>query len=125
MRFCKLNTSGNRSPVRPELVEGRGAAIRCLMDFHVYILKCRDNSFYTGHTDDLGARMASHQAGSFDGYTRRRRPVELVFCETFPTRIEALERERQIKGWSRAKKRALIERDWQRLCALSSGDKKC
>ena len=94
------------------------------MSFWVYILRCRDNSFYAGHTDNLEARLASHQAGLVDNYTQRRRPVELVFCEKFATRIEALERERQIKGWTRAKKQALIDGDWDRLRFLALGGQK-
>jgi predicted GIY-YIG superfamily endonuclease len=78
------------------------------MSFYVYILRCSDGSFYTGHTDNLEERISSHCTGLIDGYTSRRRPVRLEFTEEFPTRIEASERERQIKGWLRKKKQALI-----------------
>ncbi len=82
--------------------------------FYVYILKCADGSYYTGMTNDLEFRMAQHQAGTFpDGYTASRRPVHLVWSEIFSTHDEAFRRERQIKGWSRAKKEALILNDWQ------------
>ena len=89
------------------------------MAFHAYMLRCADGSFYIGHTDDLELRMAHHVHGTFGGYTARRRPVTLVWTENFPTRIEALEAERQLKGWSRAKKLALIEGDWDRISVLA------
>jgi predicted GIY-YIG superfamily endonuclease len=78
------------------------------MSFCVYILRCADNSYYTGHTDNLEERIAKHQAGEIEGYTSTRLPVELLFSEEFPTREEALACERQIKGWSRKKKEALM-----------------
>ena len=89
------------------------------MAFYAYILRCSDGSFYTGHTDDLEKRIAEHQSGQCSGYTESRRPVTLVWVQDFPTRYEALVTERQIKGWSRAKKQALIDGDWQRLSVLS------
>ena len=89
------------------------------MAFFVYILRCADGSFYTGHTDDLESRIAEHEAGAFHGYTKKRLPVELVFSDEFPSREDALDREKQIKGWSRSKKEALIAGDWERLKDLS------
>ncbi len=89
------------------------------MSFYVYILRCSDGCYYVGHTDDLGIRLAKHHAGEIEGYTRTRRPVRLVFAQDFPSREEALARERQIKGWSRAKKEALIKGNWPRLQQLS------
>jgi len=85
------------------------------MQFWVYILRCSDGSYYTGHTDNLEVRLAQHAVGEGSDWTRRRRPVELVWCEPMPTRIEALEAERRIKPWSRAKKEALIGQDWKKL----------
>jgi tRNA/rRNA methyltransferase len=79
------------------------------------MLRCSDGSYYTGHTDDLERRIAQHQAGEIKGYTRDRRPLELMWSEEFPTRVEALEAEFRIKDWSRAKKEALIAGNWQRL----------
>ncbi len=87
--------------------------------FYVYILRCSDGSYYTGHTDDLEKRVAAHQQGVISGYTPVRLPVHLVFSESFAAREEAFERERQIKGWTRQKKEALIQRDWNRLIHLS------
>jgi putative endonuclease len=89
------------------------------VDFYAYLLRCADGSYYTGHTDDLEHRIAQHQTGACGGYTARRRPVELVWSETFPSRDEGLAAERQIKGWSRAKKEALIAGDWERISALA------
>ena len=87
--------------------------------FYCYILKCSDGSYYTGHTDNLEMRVASHQRGEILGYTWNRCPVELVFSEEFDSRTDALECERQIKGWSRRKKEALIQGDWEALQRLS------
>ena len=89
------------------------------MSFYVYILRCSDGSFYTGHTDELEARVAAHQAGAITGYTYSRWPLKLVFQQEFPSREDAFLRERQIKGWSRRKKEALIEGNWTRLQRLS------
>ncbi|MBX9731888.1 MAG: GIY-YIG nuclease family protein [Sphingomonas sp.] len=85
------------------------------MSFYAYMLRCADGSYYTGHTDDLEHRIAQHQHGELEGYTQGRRPVELVWSEYFQTRLEALEVERQVKGWTRRKKQALIDSDWQTL----------
>jgi len=83
--------------------------------FWVYLLRCADGRFYTGQTDDLDRRMAQHHAGGFCDFTSRRQPVVLAWSESFQTRIEALEAERRIKPWSRAKKEALIASDWAAL----------
>jgi predicted GIY-YIG superfamily endonuclease len=83
--------------------------------FWVYILRCRDGSYYTGHTDKLEQRLAEHEQGLGSDWTRRRRPLELVWCADAPTREEALAFERQVKNWSRAKKEALIAGDWARV----------
>ena len=82
------------------------------MAFWTYILKCSDGRYYTGHTDNLEIRIAQHQAGGYCDFTTRRRPVQLMWSQDFATRIEALEAERRIKPWSRAKKEALIRDDW-------------
>jgi putative endonuclease len=77
---------------------------------HMYILECRDGSFYTGSTRDLEKRMAEHHDGSYlDGYTESRRPVRLAYAEEYERIDDAWARERQVHGWSRAKKVALIE----------------
>jgi predicted GIY-YIG superfamily endonuclease len=89
------------------------------MSFWVYILRCADNSYYTGHTDNLEERIAKHAAGKIEGYTSTRLPVRVVFSEQFPTRDEALACERQIKGWSRRKKEALMRGDWAEVSRLA------
>ena len=86
---------------------------RYAMSFWAYMLHCADRSFYVGHTDDLDARLSAHQSASIPGYTSTRLPVTLVWSSEFPTRYEAIQAERQIKGWSRAKKLALIRGDWK------------
>jgi predicted GIY-YIG superfamily endonuclease len=90
------------------------------MRFWVYLLRCSDGSFYAGHTDNLEGRLWQHQQGLCCDWTSRRRPVELVWAESVPTREEALAFERRIKGWTRAKKEALIQGDWKRIRELSS-----
>ena len=84
------------------------------------MLRCSDGSYYAGHTNDLEHRLAAHERGATEGYTLSRRPVELVFSDQFSTRLEAFHRERQIKGWSRARKEALIKGDWDGLVELSN-----
>ncbi|NIJ16635.1 GIY-YIG nuclease family protein [Sphingobium vermicomposti] len=93
------------------------------MPFWTYMLHCADRSFYTGHTDDLQTRIAQHEAGATPGYTENRRPLKLVWSQQFGTRMEALEAERQIKGWSRAKKLALIREDWKLISMLARSNK--
>lgn len=89
------------------------------MTFWAYLLRCSDGSYYAGHTDNLEARFGQHQTGASGGYTYKRRPVALVWSQEFGSRIEAQEAERQIKGWTRAKKEALIAGDWVGLSELS------
>ena len=88
------------------------------MSFGVYIMRCADNSYYTGHTDDLEKRLAEHYDGQCGGYTSTRLPVKLVFSEEFSTREEALACEHQIKGWRRKKKEALVRGDWEEISRL-------
>ena len=88
------------------------------MPFWAYMLHCRGGAYYTGHTDDLETRVAQHVRGSVTGFTSDKLPVELVWSQEFETREEALAAERQIKGWSRAKKMALIRGDWGAISAL-------
>jgi putative endonuclease len=93
------------------------------MGAFVYMLRCADSSFYVGSAtgEDLTLRIAQHQAGTFAGYTSLRRPVELVWSEYFDRITDAIATERKIKGWSRAKKQALITGNWDSLKALRSG----
>ena len=89
------------------------------MAFWTYLLRCADGSYYAGHTDDIDDRMAQHVTGALGGYTARRRPIELVWSDQFETRDEAFDAERKLKGWSRAKKEALIAGDWDRIRVLA------
>jgi len=90
----------------------------------VYILKCADNSYYIGHTDNIKERLISHLTrANKDCYTANRLPVELIFVREFNTRDEAFIFERQIKKWSRKKKEALIIGDFEALKILAKRKK--
>jgi predicted GIY-YIG superfamily endonuclease len=93
------------------------------VNFFTYMLRCADGSYYVGHTENLEQRVAVHEDGSMGGYTSTRRPLILVWSDAFATREEALAAERQIKGWSRAKKEALIREDWREIQRLAWGTK--
>lgn len=96
------------------------------MEATVYILRCADGSYYTGLTkQEIEARVWEHNAGIYAGYTKKRRPVELVFTETYDRILDAIARERQIKGWSRAKKEALIAYDYEALPDLARNRQGC
>ena len=75
---------------------------------YTYILECADHTYYTGWTNDIKKRLASHNAGTASKYTRARRPVKLVYFEEFDTKSEAMRREAEIKKLSRQKKDILI-----------------
>ena len=86
----------------------------------LYILRCSDGSYYTGTTrTDLEIRVAQHQSGHFGGYTSTRRPVALVHSDYFENIVDAIAAERQVKGWSRAKKEALMAGRFDLLPSLS------
>ena len=97
--------------------EGKGS----MLEATVYILRCSDGSYYTGLTKQpIEARVWEHNnEPNPKAYTFSRRPVQLVFTETYDRMLDAIARERQIKGWSRAKKEALIALDYLALPALS------
>jgi putative endonuclease len=87
----------------------------------LYILRCADGSFYIGTTrTTLEMRIAQHNAGALGGYTASRRPVELVFSQWFDRITDALESERRLKKWSRAKKEAFVRGDFAMLRQLSA-----
>ena len=88
--------------------------------YYVYMLRCSDGCYYKGHTNDLEQLLAAHERVALEGYTLSRRPVDLVFSDQFSTRLEAFHRGKQIKGWSRVKKEALIKGDWDGLVELSN-----
>jgi putative endonuclease len=87
--------------------------------FHVYVLRCSDDSLYVGHTADLAARMAAHRRGEGGRYTAIRRPLTLAYTEDWKSRSHAAERERQIKAWTKAKKEALLQADYKGLHTLA------
>ena len=94
-----------------------------LVPCFVYILRCADDSYYVGHTTNLEARIMSHSEGQVCGYTAARLPVTMVYAREFETRDEAFRLERQIKGWSRRKKEALIENKIDQLKKFASRSK--
>jgi putative endonuclease len=87
------------------------------MGAFVYMLHCSDDSYYVGSAtgDDLAPRIAQHQSGAYPGYTYTRRPVHLVWSERFDRITDAIVVERKLKGWTRAKKEALIQGDWSAI----------
>ncbi len=87
--------------------------------YYVYILECDKAFFYVGLTNDLEKRVVQHQS-KHSPHTRRYSEVALVYNESFSRRIDAEKREKQLKGWSRAKKKALINHDFKNLVILSS-----
>ena len=106
----------HRSPEGLEYVSGAS----------IYLLLCADGSYYTGITRrSVEGRVSEHAQGLVAGYTFTRRPVKLVFSERYERIDEAVAAERQIKGWSRAKKEAYMRGDFARLVALATrGSKK-
>jgi putative endonuclease len=91
------------------------------MGIFVYMLRCADGSYYVGSAtgEDVSPRVNQHNAGSFKGYTFSRRPVVLVWSEHFERITDGIAVERQLKGWSRAKKEALLRSDWTKVSDLS------
>ena len=106
-------------PLRASIAHAFSPIPGRVQTFFVYMLRCSDGAYYVGHTNDLEKRLAEHDQGAYDGYTARRRPVQLVFASESCTREEAQANERRLKGWSRAKKEALIRRDWERISILA------
>ena len=88
--------------------------------YYVYILKCSDDTYYTGFTSNLESRIEQHRQGKHsDSFTFKRRPVELVFQSEFTNVEIAIETEKQIKIWSRVKKEALIAGEFEKLPNLA------
>ena len=90
------------------VVQGRQRVDAGTMPF-VYMLECRDRSFYVGSTWDLERRVSEHQQGVGAAYTSRRRPVRLVWHAAYDSVAEAYSMEKRVQGWSRAKRIALVE----------------
>jgi putative endonuclease len=87
---------------------------------YVYILECADDSFYVGVTNNVGRRFIEHWGGIHEeAYTFKRRPLKLVFCRQFDSPMKAIRFEKQVKGWTKAKKQALINGDFELLHKLA------
>ena len=89
------------------------------MKGYMYILLCNDGSYYTGSTNDLERRMAEHFSGQGANHTKKHPPVKLLYYEEFQRVDEAFYREKQVQGWSRKKKEALINGQYEKLPELS------
>jgi putative endonuclease len=85
----------------------------------MYILECCDGSYYVGSTKDLRRRLFEHQEGFGSNYTSKRLPVQLVYCEEYERIADAFSREKQVQGWRRAKREALINNHAEQLPALA------
>lgn len=94
------------------------------MHFYMYILKCSDGSLYTGSTNNLEMRLEEHRRGEGSNFTKRHLPVELLYTEEFSSIEKAFEREKQIQGWSRKKKEALVKGHFDELSDLSQNTKR-
>ena len=112
----------------PELVEGPYSSKKrwftrnyylSFMKGFMYILKCSDGSYYTGSTNDIDKRFQEHLNGLGANYTKDRLPVEVVYVEEFSRIDLAFNREKQVQGWSRKKKEALINNEFESLPKLS------
>lgn len=91
-----------------------------MKNYTVYILQCADDSYYVGVTNDIETRIVQHNDGlNRKAYTYPRRPVKIVFQEHFHDINQAIAFEKQVKGWRREKKQALINREWEKLPDLS------
>jgi len=109
------------SQLSPWLVEGCARrSTTYVKQYWTYMLRCRDGSYYVGVTSEIEIRVAKHALGlDPDAYTFRRRPVKLVYTEVFYRPDEAIHAEKRLKGWSRAKKEALVRGDWDAIRELS------
>ena len=94
-------------------------SIFMFMKGFAYILQCSDDSYYTGSTKDIELRMEQHNRGEGANHTKKRLPVKLVYLEEFTRIDEAFYREKQIQGWNRSKKEALIKGEFNQLPELS------
>ncbi|MBM3506524.1 MAG: GIY-YIG nuclease family protein [Alphaproteobacteria bacterium] len=94
------------------------------MNAFVYIVQCRDGMYYVGSTrGSLDKQIAEHNSGAFGGFTASRRPVTLVYSQSFERITDVIAAERQLKGWSRAKKQALMRGEMPALVILAKGRK--
>lgn len=93
------------------------------MPYFVYIVRCKDNSLYIGSTRNITQRVQDYNNGKGAFTTRKKLPVKLVCSQKFETKSAVLKREKQLKGWSRVKKEALIKGDLKKLKQLSKREK--
>lgn len=79
--------------------------------FYFYILRCKDNSLYSGQTNDLKKRIREHESNDTKSakYTRTRRPVKLVYFESYSSRVESMRREREVKSWTKKRKEKMVK----------------
>jgi putative endonuclease len=89
----------------------------------MYILRCRDDSYFVGSTRDLEHRLEQHSLGAVESYTSSRLPVKLLYAEEYDRIDEAYAREKQVQGWNRKKREALIRGEHERLEWLSSRER--
>lgn len=118
----RLNNLSFLKCPKPNLNIIKGAIIetkKLEMPGFVYILECANGKYYTGSTINLEKRIREHKAGEGAKFTKKHLPVKLVFYEQFQTIREAFEMEKQLQGWSRKKKQALIDGDFKLLPLLS------
>src|SRR5579872_4344480 len=95
-----------------------------MTSFFIYILECADKSYYVGHTNNVEERIRQHEVNEFISYTSSRLPIKLIFVQEFMTRDEAFLMERKLKGWSRAKKEALMRGDFETISKLARNKSK-
>ncbi|GGE89665.1 putative endonuclease [Chishuiella changwenlii] len=94
-----------------------------MKNYYVYIIKCSDKSYYVGITNNIERRIFEHQEGIDPySYTFKRRPIELMFKKEFINVDQAIQFEKQLKGWSRKKKEAIINNQWDKLSELSKNN---
>jgi len=92
------------------------------MPSHMYILECADGSYYVGSTTSINHRLSQHEAGEGSEYTKHRLPVKLAYAAEFDRIDEAFAFEKQVQGWSRRKRQALIDGDFEKLPNLARAD---
>lgn len=117
---CHPEALEGRQVTNPSCFENTSMTSHHMKYYYVYILECSDRSYYTGITNDLDNRQNQHNSGLNNKcYTYDKRPVKMVYSEEFTDVREAISREKQIKRWTRAKKQALINKEFESLPRLS------
>ena len=83
------------------------------MKYYTYILLCKNNKYYVGHTNNLNSRFFRHLEATGAKFTKQNKPLRILWKQRFDTEIEAIQREKQIKGWTRIKKEKLVKKNWK------------